>query len=139
MRADIGRVFMSEDYTLDEAYDYIINKYEDYSNDSTPKKTRKLKIPKSAPTKRVVKSRTVQPKQLVIDVSDDEVNTEEDEEVYEVEKIVDKRYHGRVEYLVHWRGYSVSERTWEPICNLENCSALREQFDRYHKKPRRSL
>jgi hypothetical protein len=41
-------------------------------------------------------------------------------DVYEVEKIISGRYRkgGSVEYLVHWKGYDVKDRTWEPESNL---------------------
>jgi hypothetical protein len=26
----------------------------------------------------------------------------------------------QLQYLVHWHGYDVNERTWEPIMNLSN-------------------
>ena len=38
---------------------------------------------------------------------------------YEIEQILDSRTRNRkVEYLVHWKGYSPDERTWEPFENL---------------------
>jgi hypothetical protein len=41
-------------------------------------------------------------------------------DVYEVEKVIKGRYkkNGSVEYLVHWKGYSEKDRTWEPVDNL---------------------
>ena len=42
-------------------------------------------------------------------------------EEYEVEKVLDSRqWWSKLEYLVHWRGYDIDERTWEPIQNLIN-------------------
>jgi hypothetical protein len=37
-----------------------------------------------------------------------------------VEKIIKGRYlpDGKAEYLIHWKGYSKDERTWEPEENL---------------------
>ena len=53
-------------------------------------------------------------------------------EEYEVEEIVDsKMYHGKLKYLVHWKGYPIEERTWEPIKNLSNSQ---EYIDEFHKK-----
>jgi hypothetical protein len=52
---------------------------------------------------------------------------EEDNE-FEVEKILDYRRHGirasENEYLVKWLGYDNSENTWEPEINLTNCRQL---------------
>jgi hypothetical protein len=37
---------------------------------------------------------------------------------YEVEEILDSRLrHRRLEYFIHWKGYGISERTWEPSSN----------------------
>lgn len=53
-------------------------------------------------------------------------------EEYEVEEIVDsKMYRGKLKYLVHWKGYPIEERTWEPIKNLSNSQ---EYIDEFHKK-----
>ena len=49
--------------------------------------------------------------------------TEDREEEYEVERIIDSHYKGRcLEYLVHWKGWSNSDRTWEPVSNLGNAA-----------------
>jgi len=38
------------------------------------------------------------------------------EEEYEVEEILDKRKHyGKVQYLVKWKSYLLSEASWKPI------------------------
>lgn len=56
---------------------------------------------------------------------------------YEVEAILDsKRYRNSVRYLVHWKGYDASERTWEPISALANCNDLVLEFhERNPTKP----
>ena len=47
--------------------------------------------------------------------------TEDREEEYEVESVVDSRYKGKcLEYLVHWKGWSDTDWTWEPLSNLGN-------------------
>ena len=47
--------------------------------------------------------------------------TEDRDEEYEVDSIIDSRiYKGKLQYLVHWKGYDDSERTWEPVSNLKN-------------------
>ena len=57
-------------------------------------------------------------------------NGPEEEETFEVEKVVDKRIHkGRVEYLLKWKSYSSDENTWEPEDSLD-CPELLEQYER---------
>ena len=47
--------------------------------------------------------------------------TEDCEEEYKVELIVDLCYKGKcLEYLVHWKGWSKTDWTWEPVSNLGN-------------------
>jgi hypothetical protein len=45
---------------------------------------------------------------------------------YEVETILDsKRFRKSVKYLVHWKGYDIPDRTWEPFDSLsDNCLNL---------------
>ena len=53
-----------------------------------------------------------------------------DEEEYEVEQILDKRKHyGKTQYLIKWKGYPLSEASWEPEENL-NCPELLEEFNK---------
>ena len=59
--------------------------------------------------------------------------TEDREEEYEVECIVDSRYKGKcLEYLVHWKGWSDSDRTWEPVSNLGNATDAVQDFHAAH-------
>ena len=45
--------------------------------------------------------------------------TEDRDEEYEVEWIVDSHWKGQhLEYLIHWKGYPEEECTWEPAGNL---------------------
>lgn len=56
-----------------------------------------------------------------------------DHEEYEVEYIVDSRIKRRkLEYLVHWRNYSIMDRTWEPMDNLTHCQKLIDKFHNEH-------
>jgi hypothetical protein len=63
-----------------------------------------------------------------------EINGEEE---FEVSKIIDSRINRRIlEYLVHWHGYEISERTWEPGANLVNAPKMINKFHRqYPTKP----
>ncbi len=54
----------------------------------------------------------------------------DEEEEYEVEEILDKRKHyGKVQYLIKWKGYPLSEASWEPESNL-NCPELLKKFNK---------
>ena len=53
------------------------------------------------------------------------------EEEFEVSEILDSRINRKkLEYLVYWQGYKVSERTWEPIANLINAHEMIQEFHR---------
>ena len=48
---------------------------------------------------------------------------------YEVEEILDsRRRRGRIEYLVHWKGYPRESNTWEPAKNVKNAAAALKRF-----------
>ena len=66
--------------------------------------------------------------------------TEEREEEYEVEYVVDSRYKGKcLEYLVHWKGWSDTDRTWEPLSNLGNAANAVRDFHASHPSALRCL
>ncbi|KAF7644539.1 hypothetical protein LDENG_00220210 [Lucifuga dentata] len=47
---------------------------------------------------------------------------QEEEDVYEVERIIDMRVEeGEVQYRVRWKNYCSDEDTWEPETHLEDC------------------
>lgn len=58
---------------------------------------------------------------------------------YEVEEILDSRIrNGKLEYLIHWRGYNISERTWEPSSNVTNApEKVLEFHQQYPHKPKK--
>jgi transposase InsO family protein len=61
----------------------------------------------------------------------------EDHEEYEVEEVLDSRVRrGKLKYLVHWKNYPISDRTWEPPENLANAPDAVAKFHRaYPDKP----
>ena len=58
-------------------------------------------------------------------------------EEYEVSEILDSCINWKkLEYLVYWQSYKVSERTWEPAANIINISKMLQEFYRqYPHKP----
>ena len=66
--------------------------------------------------------------------------TEDREEEYKVDYIVDSRYKGKhLEYLVHWRGWSDMDCTWEPLGNLANMADTVAAFHAAHPSALRRL
>lgn len=67
-------------------------------------------------------------------------DSDEEEDVYEVEQIIDYKNEGReVLYRVRWKGYSSDDDTWEPASHLEDCRevllAFRKKFIEPKTKP----
>lgn len=53
----------------------------------------------------------------------------DEEEELEVKTILDSRIrYGRLQHLVHWKGQSINERTWEPSEYLKNAPDLVEAY-----------
>ncbi|XP_062861807.1 M-phase phosphoprotein 8 [Trichomycterus rosablanca] len=56
---------------------------------------------------------------------------DEEEDVYEVEKIIDMRVEeGEVLYRVRWKNYSSDDDTWEPRTHLEDCHEVLLAYER---------
>ena len=52
------------------------------------------------------------------------------DDVYLVEKVVDKKQLGRkLMYFVKWEGYSSQDNTWEPTANLSNVKHLIKEYN----------
>lgn len=48
-------------------------------------------------------------------------NRWDDSSIYEVEAILNKRlFKGKIQYLIQWKGYGLSENSWEPRENIES-------------------
>src|SRR5258707_12514613 len=55
------------------------------------------------------------------------------EEEYKIDKVVNHRgTSGRRQYLIHWKGYSAAEWTWETEPNLENAKNIVKEYKRLH-------
>lgn len=56
------------------------------------------------------------------------------EELYEVERIIDKRQNkkGKTDCVVQWKGYGREDATWEPEQHLVNCEECIHDFNRHH-------
>ena len=52
-------------------------------------------------------------------------SSEEKEEVYNVETILDRKLKGRkYYYYIKWENYSTDDNTWEPVENLSSCMQI---------------
>jgi hypothetical protein len=63
-----------------------------------------------------------------------------DQVYYEVEYICDRRINcitDRVEYLVKWKHYDYSEKTWEPVKVLSKNKLVRKDIAEWLKRKRR--
>ncbi|XP_060854775.1 chromobox protein homolog 5-like [Rhopalosiphum padi] len=74
------------------------------------------------------------PNKLTENNTDSNSNNEKQDEEYVVKKILDKRIqHGKVEYLLKWKGFSDFENSWEPIENLD-CEDLIKKYEKKRKR-----
>ena len=59
-----------------------------------------------------------------------------DEEEYEVEKILDsRRFRGKLQYLIRWLGYGNESDSWEPVTNVNAPDLVKDFHDQYPNKP----
>ena len=64
----------------------------------------------------------------------------EGEEEYEVEEIVDSRFHRRkLQYLVKWKGYDDSENSWQSVADVKNAPEAVANFHRKHPSAPRQI
>ena len=63
------------------------------------------------------------------------------EEEYEVEQIINHQHHGKchqLQYLIHWKGYSAADDTWEPADQVHTDDLVRSYHTRYAKEEERN-
>ena len=64
----------------------------------------------------------------------------DEEEEWEVEEVLDLRVkRGKLEYLVHWKGYTKEDNSWEPSDNLKNSKRVVSDFHKTHPATPRPL
>ncbi|KYN38865.1 Chromobox protein like protein 5 [Trachymyrmex septentrionalis] len=96
-------------------------------------KEKEIKLSKPAKTEKSKRSsRSSSKKQIQETEGTDEEDSEEEKEIskeFEVERIIEVRFkkNGTKEFLIRWKGFSVSDDTWEPERNL-NCPELIAKF-----------
>lgn len=57
---------------------------------------------------------------------------------HEIEKIIDSReVKGKIEYLIHWKGFPREEREWLPVKELKNAQKLVREFHSLHPDAKR--
>ena len=61
-------------------------------------------------------------------------------EEYEVEQIINHQHYGKcrqLQYLIHWKGYSAADDTWEPADQVHADELVRSYHTRYAKEEKR--
>jgi len=62
--------------------------------------------------------------------SDEDYDSEEDNEEFEVEKIIDEKlYYGKTRYLVRWKGYNKDHNTWQDVDSLKSCKEVLKNWE----------
>ena len=70
----------------------------------------------------------------------DSFNNDSEDELYNVEKILDKKkVGGKVLYKVKWEGYDINQCTWEPLKNLFNVQKFINEFERKNKQNNKKI
>ena len=58
-----------------------------------------------------------------------DVESRQEEEIFEVEEILGHSFlEGDFKFLVKWKGYPISECTWEPHSNLDNAQSILKRY-----------
>jgi len=62
--------------------------------------------------------------------SDENYTSEEENEEFEVEKIIDEKlYYGKPRYLVSWKGYKKDHNTWQDVDSLKSCKEVLKNWE----------
>ena len=64
----------------------------------------------------------------------------DNEEEYKVEQIINHRHYGKccqLQYLIHWKGYSAVDDTWEPTDQVHADDLVRSYHMKHAKRERR--
>ena len=62
------------------------------------------------------------------------------EEEYKVEQIINHQHYGRccqLQYLIHWKGYSAADDTWEPTDQVHTNALVKSYHTKYAKEEER--
>jgi hypothetical protein len=96
----------------------------------------KLQLPKSSRLHPVFHVSLLEPARGNTPIATDaELQPENEPDVYEVERILDRRLANRtVQYLVKWKGYENTDNTWEPLSNLQ-CPELLQSYLQRPRNP----
>jgi len=61
---------------------------------------------------------------------DKDYDSEEDNEEFEVEKIIDEKlYYGKTRYLVRWKGCNKDHNTWQDVDSLKSCKEVLKNWE----------